>query len=706
MYLSKQVFLDGITEYLKPIEPDSEVANFLSYRGIGYETYDNLESLKIYDGPENVYTLFDSKKYPLLISRLTDSKGEFSSSIQRLFVLKQENGNYKSEKRSLGSFKECYIKLYNQDEDLSKIAIVEGLVTGLSVRKITNLPIICALTASNIANILIPDTTKEVLIFADRDLKSKAGEKAAKKFIYNNRDKEFVKLVIMPPKIFPDKSVDWNDILLNFDIEEARKYFEEEYNDQCLNKSKKYAPSPFEIAYRIVRKIEFESGTKWMLIYHKKKWYQRSQDNVFEYKTDKEVESLIVSFMHEHKIATHRIKSDFIKNVCLNLKAFLGFNDLIFPQILNIDVNPRTTLFTKNHVLNIVDSETKLIEVADTNDVFTKFRIPIDFDDKAECPIWNKFLGEISKNDLDFQKLLQEFAGFMLTEHYDFHKFLYIYGNGRNGKGVIATVFRALLGQKMVSSLSIEDLNSDLGRFRISNLNEKLLNITNEGNFKKSVNVNVLKDLVSGGTLTVEQKHQDPFDMTNSAKFMILSNEYLKLQDNSDAGWSRVLLLKIDFQILDTKDQKPELSDINWWRSQPRELSGILNWAIKGRQRLYANDNFTEVKSAQDLLVECKNQSNFTRSFLLDNYEAYGNSRISSLLMYERYKAYCADGNYRPLNLTDFIHEVELTFPHAIKTQNAILIHKKRTRGFIGIRDFEDKDTHSTSVIPLPSKNN
>lgn len=689
--VSYKAWIESLIKSSNKIEETSIQTDYLKSRGINFETYAKLETIRVPKSSVQVGT------HEILVIVGKSNIGE--NAVQRIIISNSDEG-FKNVKRNHGPIKSKCVKLFSENEDVSKIVIVEGVFTGLAVRQATKLPVFCALTANNMTNLVLPDEVKEAYIFSDFDL-SGTGQRYAHKLNTKLRRKNILAFIIEPPQLKPNCNIDWNDVLKEKGESDLNLYFEQKLAEQRILLETKCDEDPYSIAHRITEYFIEAGETKWQLLYQNKKWYQRTNANIFKLKTDKEIEIAIVKLMQNNKWVTGKIKNDFDKNVCLNLKGLLSFEELEFPQILNMDLDYRDVLFTGNSVLNIKDKNIETIDIPNETDIFTKYRLPVEFSANSDCPKWKIFLNEISAGDIQFQKLLQEFFGFCLTSHYDFHKFLYVYGKGRNGKGVISTVLKALLSPDAVSSLVIEDLSTDV-RFRTSILNDKLANITNEGNFRKSVNVNALKDLVSGGTITVEIKHQDAFSMINTAKFVILSNELLKLDDNSDAAWSRALVLPINFQILDTTLQNPELSDIKFWQSDKNEMSGILKWAIEGRQRLYANKRFTEVDFAKDFVRECQKSSNHTRTFLQDYFEHCPGSKISTDKMFQQYKAYCSYGNFHIMNLSQFSHEVALCFPLALKSKEAISIDGQRLRGWHNIKEREDKNnTHNTPITPL-----
>jgi len=87
-----------------------------------------------------------------------------------------------------------------------KLNIAEGVETSLSVLELTGVPTVAALSAGNMAALILPETVKHVTIAADHDATGfKAAQAAATKFI-----KQGIKTKITAP---PNEFDDWNDVL-------------------------------------------------------------------------------------------------------------------------------------------------------------------------------------------------------------------------------------------------------------------------------------------------------------------------------------------------------------------------------------------------------------------------------------------------------------------------------------------------------------
>lgn len=674
-------YLKKIQDQFESIKSDGLVAKYLESRKIKKSTYEDVRAL---GEIESLYFTDPKSKKKIsktaLIGRLKSRPDQKFNSVQRIFLEKNEvTGEFEKIKMCSGPHKGNYILIAKDDESLTKVGVAEGIATALAVRQFSRLPVLCGISSGNLPNVQFPDEVKEVHIFADND-KSKAGIKSATK-LCNKLKKILIKsYIIETPLIKPgQKSVDWADVIEDRGDEEALKYYEGILDQQINNETTPPKDiTAYSVAQILIEKLDKNYPGTLMMMYKKEGWFIRSKSNVFEIITEKEFQNVVTSLMQDLSVFPEKITNNFIRNVVTNLRSMCDGQDIRLPSIKDSKVNLKHWVFVKNGVVDMFSKKPSLIDVK-SEDIYTTYMMPVSYDEKAAAPTWLNFLEEISMGDNAIALVLQEFFGFSLGSDYDFHKFMFIFGKGRNGKGVITTVLSALMGADVISTLSIEDLSE---RFRLANLVKSKVNVTNEGSFRKPLNEGVFKDLSSGGTITVERKFEAPFDMRNTSKFVITSNEYLKFRDKSDASWARAIVVPLEFQVLDSKKQNPNLSNVDWWK-ESGELSGVLNWAIEGRRRLYKNKAFTKVKSAEAFLGECKKLSNVERAFIRENFIGSPKSKISTAEMFKAYCDFCEEGKFQTKNIAQFAQEIRNVFPDAESCN--VYPSGTRIRGWRGI---------------------
>tara|TARA_R110000803_G_scaffold85370_4_gene151728 strand:- start:1255 stop:2157 length:903 start_codon:yes stop_codon:yes gene_type:complete len=92
----------------------------------------------------------------------------------------------------------------------SKIALTEGIETGLSVQQSTNIPTWACLSTSGLTAVVIPESVAEILIFADGDIPgNKAAQTTATRLAMQGKD---VRIILAP------QGMDWNDELMNSSV--------------------------------------------------------------------------------------------------------------------------------------------------------------------------------------------------------------------------------------------------------------------------------------------------------------------------------------------------------------------------------------------------------------------------------------------------------------------------------------------------------
>src|SRR5690606_24126432 len=95
----------------------------------------------------------------------------------------------------------------------------------------------------------------------------------------------------------------------------------------------------------------------------------------------------------------------------------------------------------------------------------------------------------------------------------------------------------------------------------------------------------------------IHRKFLPAINTTLGVRFVLMSNELPGFKDASGAFMGRVILLRMKNSFLGREDRSLE----NRIRS---ELPGVLNWAIRGWQRLEARGHFLQPASGGNLLED------------------------------------------------------------------------------------------------------
>jgi len=308
------------------------------------------------------------------------------------------------------------------------------------------------------------------------------------------------------------------------------------------------------------------------------------------------------------------------------------------------------------HQLGTAESTTDILH-PHTPEWFSVDTIPVDFDIKAECPRWKAFLERNFEGDTQRVNVLQEWFGYCLTPDTGFQKFLMLNGEGANGKSVICAVLAALLGIDNVATVPLELFGE---RFQLTTTLGKLANISADVGEIDRAAEGQLKSFVSGDMMYFDRKGMPPLNAYPTARLVLATNNLPRFNDKSSGIWRRMILMPLTTVITEA-EQVHGMDKPTWWKAQG-ELSGILNWALVGRDRLYSNNRFSKSEQGTKALEEYRVEVNPVRQFFDEELVATeGNETANWTSCKDIYKAYgdwCKHSGHKPMSKTGFFREV------------------------------------------------
>lgn len=298
--------------------------------------------------------------------------------------------------------------------------------------------------------------------------------------------------------------------------------------------------------------------------------------------------------------------------------------------------------------------------------------LPYQYNPKASFGrYWESFLRINLDGDESVAQLLQEWMGYCLTPWTIYQKALVLEGEGANGKSVFQAVLKAIVGPANVSHVGIDLLGE---RFQLSELDGKLVNITDEVGKLDSVAEGKVRAIVSGQPVSLEKKGRDPISVSLPCKMCIAWNEPPRLRDKTEATWRRLMIVRLNHRIPEG-ERIPGMDSVDWWTKGPGagELPGIFNWALEGLARLVARGSFEEPESVRETVSEFRSSANPTQKFLLDHVElGEKEDSIPSADLYSQYSKWMKDNGYLALGESTFGSDIRRVFPGVVKKRTWI----------------------------------
>jgi P4 family phage/plasmid primase-like protien len=302
------------------------------------------------------------------------------------------------------------------------------------------------------------------------------------------------------------------------------------------------------------------------------------------------------------------------------------------------DETPEELLCVKNGILNVRTKEL----LSFSPEYNFKTRMDITYDPAAKCPQIKKFLNEtLFPEDIP---VIQEWFGFHLYKRYFIKKALIAVGPKDTGKTVFLNLLTKFIGEHNKTGISLH-LISKNDKFTLSFLKDKLGNIYDDLSFKDINDAGGFKVACGGGYISAEYKFGDSFEFMNYAKNTFATNKIpvLDTAESDDAYYLRWLPIIFESEVSQDKQDKFLINKI----TTEKELSGLLNFALIGLEKLLKTGNFSFKKSVNEIKDVMEKNSNHLVSFVKDCLVQVDNEKITAEEMFELYRKYATINNLR-----------------------------------------------------------
>lgn len=353
------------------------------------------------------------------------------------------------------------------------------------------------------------------------------------------------------------------------------------------------------------------------------------KDNYFFALRDDKKEEL---WMYKDGIYIPEGKS-YVKEFCRSLLEGVyssHFNNLVCDKIVVDNYINHDEFFNKvivdeipvlNGVLNLKTKE--LSDFTPDKIFFTK--INATYDVNNDCPKIKRFFEE-TLDEIDVLGM-QELFGFCLwKDNFTETSFLFR-ANGSNGKSKTMELLKLFLNPFNCASIPLAQLEQS-GSFQVSELQNKLVNVAGELSKSALKETQMFKFLTGRDPVTADRKFLRPVTFVNFSKLIFSCNDRPPTYDLSDGFFRRWIIFHYKKKFLDKdvfnalKDKKGfgiKDPDIVEHITSDEELSGLLNWALLGLERLRINKKFSNTKSTDMTRLEWVKDSNNFAVFFENN---------------------------------------------------------------------------------------
>jgi putative DNA primase/helicase len=313
--------------------------------------------------------------------------------------------------------------------------------------------------------------------------------------------------------------------------------------------------------------------------------------------------------------------------------------------------------------------------------LFNVNSLPYDYDPDAPKPEkWLNFLLQIwpSKADEETELTLQEIFGLSLTGDTSFQKMFLIVGPKRSGKGTIGRVLGAMLGSANVAAPTLSSLGSEFG---LAPLINKRLAIISDARLDARAHSHVVTERllsISGeDSLDVNRKFRDHWSGQLKVLILMLTNELPRFADVSGALPSRFIVLTMQESFLGRED-------LGLTKKLLVELPGIVNWSLRGLDRLLRRGYFPMPQKSLDAIQTLEDLSSPVSAFLRQRCVTGPLQQALVRRLYEKYIAWSVLQGHRPCSNIVFGRNLSAALPK-LSTQG-----RHPHRYYVGVGLIED----------------
>lgn len=299
----------------------------------------------------------------------------------------------------------------------------------------------------------------------------------------------------------------------------------------------------------------------------------------------------------------------------------------------------------KNGILNL---KTKELQPFTPKLIFFN-KLPVDYEPTQKNEHILKFFEDILPDQKDIV-VLQEIFGFVLLRDYKFEKAFMFLGSGRNGKGKTVELMKRFLGIENCANISLQSLDND--NFAIGELFNKLVNLSADLSKTALEETGNFKSLTGHDLVSAPRKFLTRVHFVNYAKMIFCANDLPVTHDNTNAFFMRWILIDFPYtfipkqeydslpetELFNKKIQDPQIIEKI---STPEEMSGLLNWALIGLDRLIQNNGFSVSFTSEQVRNKWGRKSSSLNAFIMDCVVEEESSRITKREFRNQYNLYC-----------------------------------------------------------------
>lgn len=297
---------------------------------------------------------------------------------------------------------------------------------------------------------------------------------------------------------------------------------------------------------------------------------------------------------------------------------------------------------------------------------FFRYALPHNYEEQAECPVFDQFLKTIFDNDQERIDLAIEIIAYCLMGGRPFlEKAFVLVGDGANGKSTYINIIRALMGERNCSALPMSKIGDERA---VYTLDGKLVNLVDESP-SDEISSEAFKNIVSGGQVYARDVFAQGYYFKNKARLIFASNKMPYFKDTTYGNLRKLCFLGFD-RTIEKVDMDKFIED-----KLIAELPGILNRAISK----IGLEDLTYPRHSESMMEEYKLDADIVYRFCREMIDSSNtpNMFVPALHIYDTFREWSERENYSKQNFGN--RAFYKKFENLMRRSSTIIGNKKIT---------------------------
>lgn len=328
---------------------------------------------------------------------------------------------------------------------------------------------------------------------------------------------------------------------------------------------------------------------------------------------------------------------------------------------------------------------------------YLRYCLNVSYDPAATSPMFDDAAFGIFGKSSDPQAMFRHFmelAGYICQPWRQIAIIVLLYGGGNNGKTSLTKIITRILGEKMIMSDRISEIETSI--FKVGALDGKLMLLDDDVDEGTCLPDGFLKKISEEKTMTGQHKYKPSFEFTCRVVPVMLANSYPTMKDLSEGIRRRVMVIPFS-----RKFEKHEiilgLFDQIW----EKEASGILNQVIAGFQRLKKRGGFDTPQDCVTAKEEWLIKSNVLTTFINDVCKKGAGFLQYIKDFYREFQNYCAEAGVKNVPGRSGVQKRLESLGYEITSLNGYPTVRGIKAPVMGERDIPLTDNEETTIIEI-----